>query len=85
MIKRHVFEKMMERFDIGYVSFEDGKDTQYYAFFDCCIKNNRYVSKDWFFCDRWTNMGGKIYVVPDITKLIIIINMYSRDIISACW
>ena len=67
MIKRHVFKKMMERFDIGYVSFEDGKDTQYYAFFDCCIKNNRYLSEDWFFCDRWTNMGGKIYVVPDIT------------------
>lgn len=68
MIKRHVFEQMSERFDIKYKSLEDnGNDRVFYAYFDCCIRNERYLSEDWFFCDRWKQMGGKIYVVPDIT------------------
>lgn len=67
MIKRNVFEQMKDRFDIMYKSVEDnGNDREFYAFFDCCIRNERYLSEDWFFCDRWKQMGGIIYVVPDI-------------------
>ena len=67
MIKKHVFEQMKEKCDIGYKSIEDnGRDRQFYAFFDCGVKDGRYLSEDWFFCDRWKELGGKIYISPDI-------------------
>ena len=36
-----------------------------YALFDCGVEEGHYFSEDWLFCDRWTKMGGEIYL--DVT------------------
>ena len=33
-----------------------------YALFDCAVENGHYLSEDWLFCNRWTNLGGKIFI-----------------------
>jgi hypothetical protein len=66
MLKRVVFEKMFYVYadtkyidDTGFISKENSIYT--YALFDCGVINNHYLSEDWLFCDRWTDIGGKIY------------------------
>jgi hypothetical protein len=70
MIKRKVIEKMQEAYpstkytdDIGFLNQEE--HAQAYALFDCGVEDGHYLSEDWLFCNRWTNMGGEIMV--DIT------------------
>jgi FkbM family methyltransferase len=65
-VKRHVFEAMIEHYGdeitykddcsesimhdlwpVGTYRYEDG--------------SRRYLSEDWFFCQRWMDMGGKIW------------------------
>ncbi len=64
MIKRKVFENMiLEHPEWEYI--DDTHNPQlkikFYSFFDCIIKNKHYLSEDWTFCERWEEMGGKIY------------------------
>jgi hypothetical protein len=33
-----------------------------FALFDCGVEEGHYFSEDWLFCDRWSKMGGEIYV-----------------------
>lgn len=64
MIKRSVFEKMIEAHpEWEYVDdlHVPLLDMKFYSFFDCGIRDKHYMSEDWLFCDRWTDMGGKIY------------------------
>jgi hypothetical protein len=68
MVKRAVFEKMLEvyRDEMSYLEAEI--DTQRWDFFPMRIIDNRYVSEDWFFCDRCRALG---YVVYGDTKVIL--------------
>lgn len=70
MIKRHVIEKMIQRY--SYTKYNDdigmlhGNERDYaYAFFNAEVINGRYLSEDYFFCQKWIEMGGKIYA--DVT------------------
>jgi hypothetical protein len=69
MIKRHVFEKMFERYpELKCKNDHQNRDLDdYYAVFDCMIDpdNRRYLSEDYAFCRRWQMMGGKIFA--DVT------------------
>lgn len=73
MIKREVIEKMIEAYpetkynnDIQGYDLPELRDN-FYALFDCIIHpiNKRYLSEDYLFCERWTNIGGEIW--GDIT------------------
>ena len=58
LINRNVFDKMKEAYpDRTY----DYKGELHYCYFDCIIKDNSYLSEDYYFCDRWRELGGKIF------------------------
>lgn len=66
MFKREVIELMSSFFpetkytdDSKFLTQEEDKFA--YALFDCAVKNKRYLSEDWLFCERWLEMGGDIY------------------------
>tara|TARA_X000000950_G_C13701130_1_gene572180 strand:+ start:18 stop:866 length:849 start_codon:yes stop_codon:yes gene_type:complete len=67
MIKRGVIEKMFQAFPntkyIDDVHFLEPNENEFaYALFDCAVENGHYLSEDWLFCSRWTNLGGKIFI-----------------------
>lgn len=59
LIQRNVLEKMRESFpnDIYNVA-----NTIYFRYFDTELKNGIYLSEDYWFCDRWRELGGHIYI-----------------------
>lgn len=66
LIKRHVFELMIENYGrkIGYKA--DGSGRQEYDFWSVGTYkypdgNRRYLSEDWYFCQRWRDLGGRIW------------------------
>ena len=71
MIKRNVLETMCDMYpELKYIQNTGGslRDTEIdhlYAFFNCEIYQKQYLSEDFLFCKRWTDLGNKIYV--DIT------------------
>jgi hypothetical protein len=67
MIKRRVITSMMQAFpstkykdDINFLKPEE--NAMAYALFDCGVEDGHYYSEDWLFCDRWSKMGGDIFV-----------------------
>jgi len=56
LVQRNVFEKMRTNFP------NDIYNTIYFRYFDTEIKDGIYLSEDYWFCDRWRQLGGKIYV-----------------------
>ena len=70
LMKRSTIEKMMKHYpetkyidDVGYLN---GDENNYaFALFDCQVKNKRYLSEDWLFCERWADIGGECFI--DIT------------------
>ena len=67
MIQRNTLQIMMQHYsDTKYtddVSFLSENENQFaYALFDCRVEDNHYLSEDWLFCNRWANIGGKIYI-----------------------
>jgi hypothetical protein len=66
LVKRHVFEKLnahpaVKSFnnDIGLPKELDQHLRTYY---DTAVRENRYYSEDWTFCENWRDIGGKIWV-----------------------
>jgi hypothetical protein len=66
LVKRHVFEKLnahpaVKPFnnDIGLPKELDQHLRTYY---DTAVRENRYYSEDWTFCENWRDLGGKIWV-----------------------
>ena len=67
VIKRHVFEQMMQHYpELKYVPDSIGvKDKGlHYRFFDVMVDpdTGRYLSEDYGFCRLWEGMGQKIYI-----------------------
>jgi len=67
MIKREVIEKMSKAFPstkyVDDVGFLHGEENDYaYALFDCGVEDGHYCSEDWLFCNRWSKMGGQVWI-----------------------
>jgi hypothetical protein len=68
MIRRHVFEKMCAAYPTLQFFREHSLDAlagspNRFALFECMIdpKTGTYLSEDFAFCKRWTDMGGEIW------------------------
>ena len=66
LVKRHVFDKLnahpaVKPFnnDIGLPKELDPFLKTYY---DTAVRENRYYSEDWTFCENWRDLGGKVWV-----------------------
>ena len=66
LVKRDVFEKLnahpaVKPFnnDIGLPKELDQHLRTYY---DTAVRENRYYSEDWTFCENWRDIGGKVWV-----------------------
>ena len=88
MIKREVIECMQKAYpstkytdDVGYLT-EDGQKNAY-ALFDCSVEDGHYYSEDWLFCQRWVNMGGKIYANVSINLTHVGIQSYKGNFLGA--
>ena len=68
MIKRGVFERLAAANPHLKYMDDCGLDpslNQYlYAYFDCGLVpgHNVYMSEDWMFCNRWRDLGGKVFL-----------------------
>jgi len=69
MIKRGVFERMMAaypqlRYTAAHNAAAPSQSPNQYALFDCIIdeKTGEYLSEDYAFCQRWRDIGGKIWL-----------------------
>jgi len=66
LIKRHVFEKLNKhphvipfKNDIG---LPVELDAHMKTYFDTGVRENRYYSEDWAFCENWRDLGGEVWV-----------------------
>ena len=66
LMKKHVFEKLNKHPAVKQYKNDIGLDPKYDQFlktyFDTAVRQNRYYSEDWTFCENWRDLGGKIYV-----------------------
>jgi hypothetical protein len=66
LVKRHVFDKLNSHpatkpfnNDIGLpVELNPYMKT----YFDTAVRENRYYSEDWTFCENWRDLGGKVWI-----------------------
>ena len=62
LLKRIVYEKMLETFGEENLKYILDKK-YYYKFFDNMISENKeYISEDYYFCKKWYECGGKVYL-----------------------
>jgi hypothetical protein len=66
LIKRDVFEKLNAHpatkpfnNDIG---LPEELNPYMKTYFDTAVRENRYYSEDWTFCENWRDLGGNVYV-----------------------
>ncbi len=66
LIKKGVFEQMDNHPAVKQYKNDIGLDPVYdqylKTYFDTAVRQNRYYSEDWTFCENWRDIGGKIYV-----------------------
>jgi len=66
LIKRHVFEKLNAHSGVTQYTADIGLDPKYNEFmrtyFDTVVREGRYYSEDWDFCEKWRDVGGQVYV-----------------------
>ena len=66
LMKKHVFEKMKSHPAVKQYKNDIGLDPKFdqhlKTYFDTAVRQNRYYSEDWTFCENWRDMGGKIWV-----------------------
>jgi len=66
LIKRHVFEKMNSHPAVKPFNNDIGLPpelNQYMkTYFDTAVRENRYYSEDWTFCENWRDLGGQVWV-----------------------
>jgi len=66
LMKRNVFEVMKAHPAVKNYKNDIGLDPVYdqylRTYFDTAVRENRYLSEDWTFCNNHRDMGGKVYV-----------------------
>lgn len=72
LIRRNVLEALAQAYpELQYnndINVDKELDKYTYAFFDTIIEDTtrRYLSEDYTFCRRWQNIGGKVWLDPNI-------------------
>ena len=65
-IKQHVFEALKAHPAVKPFNNDIGLpkdlDQYMYTYFDSAVRENRYYSEDWTFCENWRDLGGKVWV-----------------------
>jgi len=66
LMKKHVFEKLNTHPAVKQYKNDIGLDPMYdqylKTYFDTAVRQNRYYSEDWTFCENWRDLGGRIWV-----------------------
>jgi hypothetical protein len=66
LIKRHVFEKLdahpATKPFINDIGLPTELNPYMKTYFDTAVRENRYYSEDWTFCENWRDLGGKVWV-----------------------
>ena len=66
LMKKHVFEKMKTHPAVKQYKNDIGLDPKFdqhlKTYFDTAVRQNRYYSEDWTFCENWRDMGGRIWM-----------------------
>jgi hypothetical protein len=66
LMKRHVFDKLNAHPAVKPYKNDIGLDPKFdkylKTYFDTAVRQARYYSEDWTFCENWRDLGGKIYV-----------------------
>jgi hypothetical protein len=66
LMKRHVFEKLKSHPAVKQYKNDIGLDAKYdqhlKTYFDTAVRQNRYYSEDWTFCENWRDIGGRVWV-----------------------
>jgi hypothetical protein len=66
LVKRHVFEKLNQHPAVKPFNNDIGLpkelDKHLKTYYDTAVRENRYYSEDWTFCENWRDLGGKIWV-----------------------
>ena len=66
LIKRDVFEKLNAHPAVRHFNNDIGLDPKLdkdmRTYFDTAVRENRYYSEDWMFCENWRDIGGKVWV-----------------------
>jgi hypothetical protein len=71
LIKRHVFDQLnshpaVKPF-VNDLGLPKELDPFMRTYFDTAVRDGRYYSEDWTFCENWRDLGGKIWVDPRVT------------------
>ena len=66
LIKRHVFEKLnahpaVKPF-VNDIGLPAELNPYMKTYFDTAVREGRYYSEDWTFCENWRDIGGKVWV-----------------------
>jgi hypothetical protein len=73
LIKRNVIERMTKAYpELQYnndINVDKDLDKHTYALFDTIIEESskRYLSEDYTFCRRWQDLGGQVWLDPNIS------------------
>jgi hypothetical protein len=66
LIKRHVFEKLNAHPAVRHFNNDIGLprelDPYMKTYFDTAVRENRYYSEDWTFCENWRDLGGQVFI-----------------------
>lgn len=66
LIKRSVFEKLKAHPTVKPYNNDIGLDPELdkhmRTYFDTGVRENRYYSEDWAFCENWRDLGGKVWI-----------------------
>jgi len=66
LVKRHVFEKLnahpATKPFINDIGLPVELNPYMKTYFDTAVRENRYYSEDWTFCENWRDLGGRIWV-----------------------
>jgi hypothetical protein len=66
LMKRHVFEKLNQHPAVKPFTNDIGLDpalnVHMKTYFDTAVREGRYYSEDWTFCENWRDLGNQIFV-----------------------
>ena len=66
LVKRHVFAKLDNHKKVipfaNDIGLPKELDQHLKTYYDTDVRDNRYYSEDWTFCENWRDIGGKVWV-----------------------